>query len=206
MNTLMVQDLVVGYRTPLFPPVSFVVPGGDILAVEGPSGSGKSTLLRTITGVDSPLSGSVFLDERDVTNVPVHKRGIAMVFQEPLLFAHLTVAENVAYGLHVQHWEQAATEHRVTELLDWLGISELAPRMPATVSGGQAQRVALARAIAPQPHSLLLDEPFSALDAPLRDRLTQDLRTLIKAEGISAIHVTHDPAEARAIGDAHLYL
>lgn len=206
MSALEVQDLSVGYRTRLLGPFTWNVPAGQIMAIEGPSGCGKSTLLRTIAGIQPPLAGDILIDGGVVTHVPVHERGITVVFQEPLLFTHLSVAQNVAYGLRMHRIPGDLQRARVEELLDWLGIAQLSTRMPHELSGGQAQRVAIARALAPRPRALLLDEPFSALDAPLRLRLANEVKELVAAEAIATLHVTHDPDEARTVGDLHLQL
>lgn len=206
MSDLGVQALCAGFGVRLVGPLTWNVPSGHIMAIEGPSGCGKSTLLRTIAGIQPPLEGNVLLDGTIVTNVPVHQREITMVFQEPLLFAHLSVSKNVGYGLRMRGATPELQQARSAELLNWLGIATLADRMPHELSGGQAQRVAIARALAPHPRALLLDEPFSALDAPLRLRLAHDVRELVTAMNIAALHVTHDPDEARAMGDLHLHL
>lgn len=196
---LVVENLVIGYDTALRAPMSFRVPPGAVLAVVGPSGCGKSTLLSTIAGVTPALGGRILIDGRDVTNVAVQTRRIGVVFQEPLLFPHLDVVDNVAYGPRRagQSREQARTTAR--ELLSWVGLEELADRDVTRLSGGQAQRVALARALAARPDALCLDEPFSALDAPLRARLAREVSQMVARAVIPAIHVTHDPQEAAAM-------
>lgn len=193
---LRLEDLVIGYGTPLRDPLSARVEPGRILGVLGPSGCGKSTLLATIAGVIPALGGEIFLDGRAITDARIDERRIGLVFQEPLLFDHLPVVDNVAYGLRRQRLPRTQARERATELLDWIGLEGYGHRSIETLSGGQAQRVALARAIAPGPRALLLDEPFSALDAPLRRRLALETRERIESLGIPAIHVTHDPDEA----------
>lgn len=196
---LIVENLLIGYDAPLHAPLSFAVPPGAVLAVVGPSGCGKSTLLSTVAGVTPALGGRVVIDGRDITNVPVQQRRIGMVFQEPLLFPHLNVVDNVAYGPRRtgQSREQARATAR--ELLSWVGLQDLVDRDVTRLSGGQAQRVALARALAARPDALCLDEPFSALDAPLRTRLAQEVSQMVARAAIPAIHVTHDPQEAAAM-------
>jgi thiamine transport system ATP-binding protein len=193
---LRLEELVIGYGTPLRDPLRVHIPPGHILGVLGPSGCGKSTLLATIAGVIPALGGEIVLDGRRITDARIDERRIGLVFQEPLLFDHLSVVDNVAYGLRRQHLPRERARERATELLDWIGLEGYGQRSIETLSGGQAQRVALARAIAPGPRALLLDEPFSALDAPLRRRLARETRERIESLGIPAIHVTHDPEEA----------
>lgn len=199
---LSVREVTVGYDgRPLTPSLTLAVPRGSITALVGASGTGKSTLLAAIAGIRPPLSGSISVDGVDVTRVPVHARGIGIVFQEPLLFPHLDVHDNIAYGLRRQGMPGADLERRVDELSGWLRIDGLGARHWDELSGGQAQRVALARALAPRPGVLLLDEPFSALDADLRTRLAADVRALCIEERIAILHVTHDEAEAAAMAD-----
>ena len=169
----------------------------EIVALLGPSGSGKSSLLRCIAGVQSADAGSVEWDGIDITGLPAHLRGIGLVFQDPLLFPHRDVAGNIGFGLG-RGGEAAG---RVEGLLDLIGLPGFGGRDVATLSGGEAQRVALARALAPRPRMLLLDEPFGALDRDLRDRLAHDVRNLLRGEGIPALHVTHDEAEADLVAD-----
>lgn len=197
--TLQLRELLVGYDAPLRPPINACVKSGTVLGILGPSGCGKSTLLATIAGLQLPLGGDVLLDHNDITRTPAHLRHISIVFQQPMLFTHLNVVDNVAYGLRRQGWARDPARERAGELLSWVGLEGLDLRTVDTLSGGQAQRVAIARALAPQPRALLLDEPFSALDAPLRGRLVEEVGALIRASEIPAIHVTHDPAEAQAL-------
>jgi iron(III) transport system ATP-binding protein len=180
-----------------------VVPAATTLALLGPSGCGKTTLLRAIAGLEPLLGGSVVLDDRLVAGpgafVAPEQRRIGMVFQDAALFPHLSVADNVGFGL------RALTRHdrrdRVDEMLDLVGVASLADRKPGTLSGGQRQRVALARSLAPAPAVLLLDEPFSALDASLRARLRHEVVSIIRSVGVTAVFVTHDQEEAFVIGD-----
>jgi thiamine transport system ATP-binding protein len=196
---LAVRDLVIGHAGERYAgPLTFELEPGEVLAVVGPSGVGKSTLLSTILGWVPPLDGHVLVDGIDVTTAPVHRRGIGIVFQEPLLFPHLNVGRNIAYGLRLRGEPDA---DRVAELLSWLDLAGMEQRRVDTLSGGQAQRVALARALAPRPGAVLLDEPFSALDADLRERLARDVADMLRRERVAAIHVTHDLAEARVMAD-----
>lgn len=169
---------------------------GELGCLLGPSGCGKTTLLRAIAGFHAPDSGSLKLRGVDALPLPPEKRGLGFVFQDLALFPHLTVADNVGFGLH--RLDPAARRARVTETLAMLGLADLAGRYPHELSGGQQQRVALARSIAPRPDLLLLDEPFSSLDADLRGRLREDLRVLLTQLGIAALLVTHDQEEAFA--------
>ena len=196
---LAVLDLVIGHAGERYAgPLTFELGPGEVLAVVGPSGIGKSTLLSTIVGWVPPLDGQVLVDGHDVTTAPVHRRGIGIVFQEPLLFPHLDVGRNIAYGLRLRRQPDA---DRVAELLTWLDLAGMEHRPVDTLSGGQAQRVALARALAPRPGALLLDEPFSALDSDLRERLARDVADMLRREQVAAIHVTHDIAEAHVMAD-----
>ena len=179
--------------------VSLEVPHGEVLAVLGPSGCGKSTLLRAIAGLERPASGRVLFDGADITGVPTHRRGFALMFQDGQLFPHLSVARNVGYPLKVRHLRRPERERRVAELLELVGLPGHGERAPATLSGGERQRVALARALAVRPRLLLLDEPLSALDRNLRERLAADLHQILAAERTTALLVTHDHDEAFAV-------
>ena len=181
--------------------VSIEIRDGELLALLGPSGCGKTTTLRMIAGFVAPTSGTVKFGERDVTRVPVHKRNVGMVFQGYALFPHLTVAKNVEFGLRVRGWDKPKITARVAEMLRWVQLEALAERQPRALSGGQQQRVALARAMANEPDVLLLDEPFSALDAKLRTQMRTEIRELQRQAGITSVFVTHDQEEAMAIAD-----
>ena len=174
---------------------------GELFVLLGSSGSGKSTLLRMIAGLTPLDSGKICLGERDVTHMPTQQRGVGFVFQNYSLFKHMTVAQNIAFGLEVHHMPRAQREARVLELLDLIGLPEYGHRMPSQLSGGQQQRVAVARALAPNPEVLLLDEPFGALDVKIRAQLRQNLREIQQRLGITAILVTHDQEEAFELAD-----
>jgi putative spermidine/putrescine transport system ATP-binding protein len=183
-------------------PLDLDVIPGETLAVLGPSGCGKTTALRIIAGLDKPdPGGRVFFDDVDVTQVPIERRNVGMVFQSYALFPNMTVAQNVAYGLKVRGKSSSFITARVSDMLTMTGLETFGHRRIDQLSGGQRQRVALARAIAPEPRILLLDEPLTALDAKLRDRLRVDVDRLLRSLGITAIYVTHDQAEAMALGD-----
>jgi ABC-type Fe3+/spermidine/putrescine transport system ATPase subunit len=169
----------------------------ETLALLGPSGCGKSTLLRLIAGLEQPDRGSLYLGERDITNVPPQSRGFGMVFQDYALFPHLNVEKNVAFGLAGKSSEEK--RKRVGELLELVGLTNYEKRRIHELSGGEQQRVALARALAPKPAILLLDEPLSNLDLTLRDTLKQELRSILSSLRIGAVYVTHDQGEAFAL-------
>jgi sulfate/thiosulfate transport system ATP-binding protein len=181
--------------------VTFTASGGAITALLGPSGSGKSTVLRMIAGLEHPSAGRIFLGEDELTAKTVQERRIGFVFQHYALFRHMTVAENVAFGLRVRRESQAATARRVDELLELVQLAPFAARYPDQLSGGQRQRVALARALAPRPSVLLLDEPFGALDAKVRHDLRRWLDELHRELGVTSLLVTHDQEEALELAD-----
>ena len=180
---------------------TFSVARGEVVGLLGPSGCGKSTLLRAIAGLEPLDSGSVRWEEDDLASVPPHRRGFGLVFQDGQLFVHRTVAENIAYGLRVQRLPRREREARVMSLLELVGLPGAADRSVTELSGGERQRVALARSLAPAPRLLLLDEPLSALDRALRDRLADDLSGMLRSTGTTAILVTHDESEASTIAD-----
>ena len=181
--------------------VSLALPRGHILALLGPSGCGKTTILRLLAGLEDPEAGAIEIGGRLVAGpgvyVPPERRRVGMVFQDYALFPHLTVADNVGYGLG----RGEARGTRVGEMLDLVGLAGLGGRLPHELSGGQRQRVALARALAPRPEIVLLDEPFSNLDAALRGRLRREVRDILRAAGASAVFVTHDQEEALSLAD-----
>ena len=199
---LSVEDLTVRFGSTLaVDDVTLDLESGRILAVLGPSGCGKSTLLRAVAGLEVPDRGTVAYDGQDLAGVPTHKRGFALMFQDGQLFEHQTVAGNVGYALRLRHERRATVVSRVDELLELVGLAGYADRRPATLSGGERQRVALARALAVRPRLLLLDEPLSALDRTLRERLAGELREILVAAGTTALLVTHDHDEAFAVAD-----
>jgi iron(III) transport system ATP-binding protein len=177
-----------------------IVPG-EFFALLGPSGSGKSTLLRAIAGFNSHQSGNLLIDGRDVTSVPPHKRNVGMVFQNYALWPHMTVWDNVAFGLVERKLSRAAIAAKVKAVLELVGLSQYAKRRPSMLSGGQQQRVALARTIVIEPQVLLLDEPLSNLDKRLRVQMRDELRNLQRKLGITTIFVTHDQEEAMTTAD-----
>jgi len=181
--------------------VDFVVPTGSLTALLGPSGSGKSTLLRTIAGLDQPDTGTITINGRDVTRVPPQRRGIGFVFQHYAAFKHMTVRDNVAYGLKIRKRPKAEVNQKVDHLLEVVGLSGFHGRYPDQLSGGQRQRMALARALAVDPQVLLLDEPFGALDAKVREDLRAWLRRLHDEVHVTTVLVTHDQAEALDVAD-----
>lgn len=199
---LAVRDVTVrfGERTVL-DRISMEVASGEVVALLGPSGVGKSTLLRVIAGLLTADSGSVWLDDRDVTRLPSHRRNIGLVFQDEQLFPHLTVAENVGFGLRMQRMARDKIAARVEELLSLVGVEPLANLHVTKLSGGEAKRVALARSLAPRPAVLLLDEPLTGLDHELHDRLATQVAALLRATGTTALLVTHDREEAATIAD-----
>jgi thiamine transport system ATP-binding protein len=181
--------------------VSLSLDAGQVLAILGPSGSGKSTLLRAIAGLEVLDAGRVLWDGADITAMPVHKRGFALMFQDGQLFAHRTVASNVAYALQIARMPVPQQRDRVAELLALVGLEGFGDRRVTELSGGEQQRVALARSLAARPRLLLLDEPLSSLDRELRERLGHDLRRILVDTGTTGIFVTHDQGEAVLVAD-----
>jgi sulfate/thiosulfate transport system ATP-binding protein len=181
--------------------VSFDVPAGQLVALLGPSGSGKSTILRIIAGLETAEQGSVELTGEDATAIPIQRRGVGFVFQHYALFRHMTIRDNIAFGLKVRKLPKAEIRARVDELLNLVQLTGYATRYPSQLSGGQRQRVALARALAPRPKVLLLDEPFGALDAKVRDELRTWIRRLHDEVHVTSLFVTHDQQEAFEVAD-----
>jgi putative spermidine/putrescine transport system ATP-binding protein len=183
-------------------PASLDIARGETMVLLGPSGCGKTTMLRIIAGLEIPdAPGRVWFDDKDMTSVPIERRNVGMVFQSYALFPNMNVADNIGYGLKLRGVPKAARTKRIAELVELTNIAGLENRRIDQLSGGQRQRVALARAVAIRPGILLLDEPLTALDAALRERLRGELNRLLRALGITTIYVTHDQAEAMELGD-----
>ncbi len=181
--------------------VNLDVGAGKVVAVIGPSGCGKSSLLRAVAGLEPLTNGRIELDGQSLEGVATHERGLGLMFQDHALFPHLSVGDNVAFGLRMQHQPTEQRQQRVGELLDLVGLAGLQSRAVHSLSGGEAQRVALARALAPSPRLLMLDEPLGSLDRVLREQLASELRRLFTELGVTALHVTHDQAEAFTMAD-----
>lgn len=202
---LQVADLAISFgRNEIIKGVSFTLGHGEIGCLLGPSGCGKTTLLRSIAGFEEVQQGKIDLDKRTISSesirVPPEQRNVGMIFQDYALFPHLSVAENVGFG--IKQTSRKERHHKVARLLELVGLSNAARAFPHELSGGQQQRVALARAIAPEPQLLLMDEPFSNLDVTLRDRLTIEVRDILKTAGITALMVTHNQFEAFSVADS----
>jgi len=181
--------------------VSFGIEKGKLIGLLGPSGSGKTTILRMIAGLENPDSGEIIIDGKVINNVPASKRGIGFVFQSYALFRYMTVFENIAFGLRVLKKSENEIKERVAELVKLIGLEGLESRYPSQLSGGQRQRVAFARALAPNPQLLLLDEPFAAIDAKVRQELRHWLKEMIAKLDVTSIFVTHDQDEAIEVAD-----
>lgn len=181
--------------------ISFEIEKGRLIGLLGPSGGGKTTILRMLAGLEHPDLGEISFNGQRVNDLPPQKRGIGFVFQNYALFKHMTVFDNVAFGLTVQKAKKKEIQERVQELLELTGLSGLAKRYPNQLSGGQRQRVAFARALAPRPELLLLDEPFAAIDAKVRKELRSWLKEMIRRVGVTTIFVTHDQEEAMEVAD-----
>ena len=205
MSRLEVRGLSVVYPGP--PPVtavddlSLTVARGEIVGLLGPSGCGKSSLLGAIVGTIPTAGGTVHWEGADMTATPVHERNFGLVFQDGQLFPHRSVGGNIGFGLEMARVPRAERAARVSELLEMVGLVGYNDRPVTNLSGGQRQRVALARSLAPRPRLLALDEPLSGLDVELRNRLAVEVREILRAEGITGIVVTHDPAEASTMSD-----
>lgn len=195
------EQVTVDYGAgPVVSQLDLVVEPGEITALLGQSGCGKSTTLRAIAGLVTPTAGTIRFGDEDVTLMPPWRRSLGLVFQNHALFPHLTVSRNVEYGLR-RDWSKQARAERVAQMLSLVGLEEHAESWPAQLSGGQSQRAALARALAPDPRILLLDEPFSALDANLRDRMRAEVESIIRQVGVTTVMVTHDQDEAMSMAD-----
>ncbi|MBZ4686079.1 MAG: transporter related protein [Desulfomicrobiaceae bacterium] len=196
MSILRLQHIAKRFAAWELAPLDLELPPNATLAVLGPSGSGKSTLLRLIAGLERPDQGRIFLEDREITHLPAHHRKMGVMFQDYALFPHLSVAENVAFGLVVRGDDRRSIRRRVASLLADMGLGGMEKRRVWELSGGEQQRVALARALAPQPRVLLLDEPLAALDQGLRRRLVGQLAALLAQAQVPTLIVTHDPTEA----------
>lgn len=181
--------------------VSFGIEKGHLAALLGPSGSGKTTILRMIAGLDRPNDGDILVEGKRINEIPGSRRGIGFVFQNYALFRYMTVEKNIAFGLEIQKKSKKEIKERVDELLELTSMKDLGKRYPHQLSGGQRQRVAFARALAPNPHLLLLDEPFAAIDAKVRRELRNWLKEMIGQVGVTSIFVTHDQEEAMEVAD-----
>jgi iron(III) transport system ATP-binding protein len=203
MINLSVKDLVKEFSSGAraVDSINFAVPKGSLFTLLGPSGCGKTTTLRMIAGLENPTSGQILFDNEDYTHFPPHRREIGMVFQSYALFPHMTVFENVAYGLKIRNINRTEIRQRVENVLELVGLAQTIDRKPSQMSGGQQQRIALARALVYDPKVLLLDEPLSNLDAKLRVYMREEIRKIQKKAGITTIYVTHDQEEALSIAD-----
>jgi len=181
--------------------IDLEIQDGELMTLLGPSGCGKTTTLRMISGFETPSGGEIFIGDRPVANIPPNKRDIAMVFQSYALFPHLTIYENVAYGLKIHRMPKSEIQDRTVKVMELMQLNGMENRYPNQLSGGQQQRVALARAIIIEPKVLLFDEPLSNLDAKLREHMRDELRSIQKRLGITSLYVTHDQSEAMAISD-----
>jgi ABC-type Fe3+/spermidine/putrescine transport system ATPase subunit len=199
---LTIADVSFAYdATPILRDIDLNVETGEIICLLGASGSGKSTLLRLIAGLEQDYQGDIRLNGQSIRAIPAHQRGFGLMFQDFALFPHLSVGENVAFGLKMQSISASERQKRVVSALELVGLAQFTDRDVTQLSGGEKQRVALARSLAPEPRLLMLDEPLGSLDAALRERLMVELRDIIKQVGLTAIYVTHDQQEAYAVAD-----
>ncbi len=207
MATLELQGLRKSFgRTEVLRQIDLSLPDGEMLVIVGASGCGKSTLLRMVAGLETPTEGRVVIGGRDVTTLDPSERDIAMVFQNYALYPHMSVFDNMAYGLRIRGLSRADIERRVHEAADMLGLEAMLGRKPRQLSGGQRQRVAMGRAIVREPKLFLFDEPLSNLDAKLRVQMRAEIRRLQRRLGVTSLYVTHDQVEAMTLGDRLLIL
>src|SRR5512135_350220 len=190
-----------GVARPVIPDLDLVVPARKMVVLVGPSGCGKSTTLRMVAGLEEPTAGKILIDGRDVTHLPPAERDIAMVFQSYALYPHMTVFENMAFGLRIQHLPEAEIKKRVEAVADSLGLRQYLERRPKALSGGQRQRVAIGRAVVRQPKVFLFDEPLSSLDAKLRGDMRREIARIHRESNATAMYVTHDQIEAMTLAD-----
>ena len=204
---LKVANLSVAFEgKPIITDLSFEVPTATTLAITGPSGVGKSTVLQAICGLVRISSGVISVDNHDITHVPTHKRGIGMVTQSNDLFPHLTVSQNIAFGLRMRGSSSKDTSQRVQEMLELVGLPDFSLREIQSLSGGEARRIALARSLAPSPKILLLDEPFTGLDDEIRNSLMHQVQAILQSSTMTSILVTHDHSEADLLASSSLSL
>lgn len=202
MSHLHVQNISKSFgQTQVLREVSFAVEEGEAVCLLGPSGCGKTTLLRIIAGLEQADAGRVLMDGRDLTEIPVHRRGFGLMFQDFALFPHKDVQSNIAFGLRMQGLAQAEIDDRVYEMLRLVSLQGYERRQVYDLSGGEQQRVALARCLAPRPRLLMLDEPLGSLDRTLREGLLGELRSILNTVGVTTVYVTHDQEEAFVVGD-----
>lgn len=203
MDLINLENICVSYdkKTNILENLNLKIKEGELVSLLGPSGCGKTTTLRVVAGFIEPTSGKFMLGDEDYTNIPVHNRNFGLVFQSYALFPHLTVYENVAFGLKMKKLPKDEIDKKVTEMLDVVDMSHLSKRYPKELSGGQRQRVAIARALVIEPKLLLLDEPLSNLDAKLRLKMRVEIRKLQQKLGITTLFVTHDQEECFSISD-----
>lgn len=201
MTALRLDRLHKSFASPVLRDLSLAVAAGDCLTVIGPSGAGKTTLLRIVAGLDQATSGQIFFNGADITALPAEKRDVAMVFQNPALYPHLSAFENIAFPLRLRKIPRAELENRVAEVAKLLGLDALLKRSPGELSGGEAQRVALGRALVRRPALLLMDEPLSSLPPDARLRLRHEFLRLRQTQRVTTLYVTHDHEEALALGD-----
>jgi thiamine transport system ATP-binding protein len=207
MSHLRVEQIGIRFdTTDVLREATLTVDRAEVVALLGPSGSGKTTLLRVIAGILRPDSGSVWIGTNDITSLPSHQRGVGMVFQDNQLFPHMSTIDNVAYGLRVAGVGKAERHDRATAWLDRVGLAGFEGRNVTELSGGEAKRVALARTLATEPSVVLLDEPLTGLDRELHDRLATQLAQLLVEHSITAVLVTHDPAEADVVASRSVHM